>query len=77
MVTNKLPLQKEDRIFFCVIVEEWRHNEWVLDKVYTHAPNATMAYANYKASTPIKHRIVAIAPVIGLKADENGENITV
>jgi len=75
------------RRLYCAIVRELQFNPktrkltWVNDRMYTHADGPANARATYWHSIDrriVKRaEIIAVAPVVGVECDDNGENLII
>lgn len=77
----------QGRRLYCAIVRELQLNpktgklSWVNDRMFTHADGPVHARAVYWRSIDrriVKRaEIIAVAPVVGVECDDNGENLII
>jgi len=68
-----------NQLLYSVACERYIRGEWVPSLEYLHAEDAGHARVQFCAANPNRAicKIVAVGRVIGYKADEKGENVTV
>jgi len=73
-------MAENEKLLYCVCFMRWdgRKRQWVPGTEYMHAENAGHARGQFRIAQPSTrtHKIVAVAPVVGMFADDEEAQTT-
>lgn len=73
-------MAENEKLLYCVCFHRWdkRKRTWVPETEYMHAENSAHARGQFRMANPNlrTHKIVAVAPVVGMFADNEEAQTT-